>query len=60
MIKDPIVEEIHEIRRKRAEKYHYNLDEMFEALREAEKKSARQYVSFPPKRAKPELEQSHK
>ncbi len=47
---DPIIEEIHRIRQEHAEKFNYNLSEIFNDLKEQEKKSGRKFVSLPVKR----------
>jgi hypothetical protein len=60
MWKDPIVEEIHEIRRRRAEKYNYDARAIGKAIQEEQRKSGTKYVTFSPKRVKPKLEESHK
>ncbi len=52
MWQDPVVEEVRQIRDAFAAKYHYNLREMFEALKEMEDKNNRPTVSFPPRRIK--------
>jgi hypothetical protein len=43
---DPIVEEIHKIRKDFAEKFDYDVDAMFEDLRKKQAKSNRKIVSF--------------
>jgi hypothetical protein len=43
---DPIVEEIHKIRKEFAEKFDYNVDSMFEDLRKKQTESNRKIVSF--------------
>jgi hypothetical protein len=43
---DPIVEEIHKIRKEFAEKFDYNVDAMFEDLRKKQVESKRKIVSF--------------
>jgi Zn-dependent M16 (insulinase) family peptidase len=43
---DPIVEEIHKIRKEFAEKFDYNVDAMFEDLRKKQIESNRKIVSF--------------
>jgi len=49
MTKDPIVEEIHEIREEIAKRYNYDLDAIVEAMRRASAESGRQVVSLPPR-----------
>ncbi len=53
MWQDPIVAEVREIREAFAAKHHYNLREMYKALKEMEAKRNRPVVSFPPRRIKP-------
>jgi hypothetical protein len=43
---DPIVEEIHKIRKEFAEKFDYNVDAMYEDLRKKQLESNRKIVSF--------------
>jgi hypothetical protein len=43
---DPIIEEIHKIRKDFAEKFDYNVDAMFEDLRKKQADSNRKIVSF--------------
>lgn len=43
---DPIVEEIHKIRKEFAEKFDYDVDAMFEDLRKKQTQSKRKIVSF--------------
>ena len=43
---DPIVEEIHKIRKEFAEKFDYNVDAMFDDLRKKQVESKRKIVSF--------------
>ena len=53
MIDDPIVAEVRAIREAYAAKFNYDVHAMFEDLREQQRLSGRQYVSFPPKRIAP-------
>jgi len=50
MKNDPIIEEIHRIRQEHAEQFNYNISEIFNDLKEQEKKSGRKFVSLPVKR----------
>jgi len=50
MWNDPIVEEIHKIRSANAEKFHYDLRAIYNALKVHEKKNRRRVVSLPIKR----------
>ncbi len=50
MWNDPIVEELHKIRSANAEKFHYDLHAMYNALKAHEKKNRRRVVSLPIKR----------
>ncbi len=43
---DPIVEEIHKIREKHAEKFDYDIDAIFKDLQKKQSKSKRKIVSF--------------
>jgi len=52
-MRDPIVEEIRRIRHEHASKFHFDLDAIFEDLREKERKSGRNTVSLKPRPAKP-------
>ncbi len=49
---DPIVDEIHGIRREHAEKFNYNLLEIFDDLKKQEKRSGRKFISLPIRRGK--------
>jgi hypothetical protein len=51
MLTDPIIEEIHKIRDEHAKKFNYNLSEIFNDLKEQEKRSGKKFVSLPVKRA---------
>jgi hypothetical protein len=51
---DPIVEEIRKIRHAHAEKFNNDVAAIFEDYRRVAQESGRQYVSFPPRRIKPE------
>lgn len=50
MIKDPIVEEIHQTRRENAEKLNFSMEAIYQQFRALEKKSRLKQVSLPPKR----------
>ena len=50
-MKDPIVEEVREVRDSHAARFEYDLDAIFRDIKEKEKKSGCRYVSFPPRRA---------
>lgn len=50
---DPIVEEIHKIREEYAAKFDYDVDAMFEDLREKQSKSNHKIVSFAKDKEKP-------
>jgi len=49
MHKDPIVEEIRKYRRLHTKKHNNNLDQIFDALKESEKKSNRKTINFGPR-----------
>lgn len=53
MWRDPIVEEIRAIRDAYAKRFDYNLDAIFNDLKEEEAKSGKKFVTLPPKRIKP-------
>lgn len=48
---DPIVEEIRRIRQEHAARFNFDLDAIFEDLREKERQSKRKIVSRPPRPA---------
>ena len=52
-MRDPIVEEIRRIRREHAEKFNFDLDAIFEDLKEAQRKSGRKAVALEPRRPSP-------
>lgn len=54
-MKDPIVDEIRKHRQKHAENFNYDLDAIFEDLKEKEQKSNRKVISRPPRLPKPVL-----
>jgi hypothetical protein len=54
MYKDPIVEEIHRIRREHAETFNYDLHAICESLRKEQAASGHKVVSRPPRR--PDME----
>jgi len=47
MYKDPIVEELHEIRRKHAASFNYDLHAICESLRKAQESSGRNIITKP-------------
>jgi hypothetical protein len=47
---DPIVEEIHRIREEYAAQFDYDLERIYQDLKEQEARSGREFVSFAPKR----------
>ena len=49
---DPIVEEIRRIRQEHAARFNFDLDAIFEDLKEKERRSKRKMVSRPPKPAR--------
>lgn len=49
MSEDPIVEEVHKIRLAHAEKFDFDLKEIFNDLKQHEEKSQRKIVKFKPK-----------
>ena len=52
-MRDPIVEEIRRIRREHAEKSNFDLDAIFEDLKETQRQSGRKVVTLEPRRPKP-------
>ncbi|HEY7427806.1 MAG TPA: hypothetical protein VH682_26480 [Gemmataceae bacterium] len=50
---DPIVEEVRRVRDAHAARFHYDLDAIFRDIKEQEKKSGRQFVSFTPPGVEP-------
>lgn len=48
--RDPVERELHAIREEYARRFGYDVHAMFEDLREKQKRSGREVVSFPPKR----------
>ena len=46
MWEDPIIEELHHIREEHAAQFNYNLDAIFQDLKQKEKQSGLQYVSY--------------
>lgn len=52
MIRDSIVEELHQIRRAHAEEFKFDLNAICEDYRKQEKESKMRVVSLPPKRKK--------
>ncbi len=51
---DPIVDEVRRIRDAHAAKFNYDLDAIFQDIKEQEKKSGLKFVSFPPRPAEPD------
>lgn len=50
MWNDPIVEEVRKVREEHAARFDYDLERIFQDLKEQEKRSGRKVVSLPPKR----------
>lgn len=50
---DPIVDEVRRVRDAHAAEFHYDLDAIFQDIKEQEKKSGLHYVSYPPRRTDP-------
>ena len=50
---DPIVDEVRRIRDAHAAMFNYDLDAIFQDIKEQEKKSGLTFVSFPPRKAEP-------
>jgi hypothetical protein len=51
---DPIVEEVRKVRDALAARFNYDLNALFDHLKELERTSGRKYVSYPPKRLRAE------
>ncbi len=54
-MRDPIVEEIRRVRQEHAKRFGYDLDAIFEDLKEKERKSHRKIVSRKPRPVRPLL-----
>lgn len=52
-MRDPIVEEIRRIRHEHAKQFGFDLDAIFDDLKEKERTSKRKIVSLAPRRPKP-------
>jgi hypothetical protein len=50
MWEDPIVEEVRKVREAHAAQFNYDLQAIYQDLKEQEKKGGRTFVSYPPKR----------
>lgn len=50
MWNDPIVEEVRKIREEHATRFDYDLEKIFQDLKEQERKGGREVVSYPPRR----------
>ena len=50
---DPIVDEVRRVRDAHAAMFNYDLDAIFQDIKEQEKKSGLKFVSYPPRMAKP-------
>lgn len=50
---DPIVDEVRRVRDAHAARFNYDLDAIFQDIKEQEKKSGRTFVSFSPAKAEP-------
>lgn len=46
MWEDPIIQELHRIREEHAAQFNYNLDAIFQDLKQKEEQSGLQYVSY--------------
>ena len=51
---DPIVEEVRRVRDAHAAMFNYDLDAIFQDIKEQEKKSGQKFVTYPPRRTEPE------
>jgi len=52
---DPIVDEVRRVRDAHAAMFNYDLDAIFQDIKEQEKKSGLKSVSYPPRRTEPNL-----
>jgi hypothetical protein len=50
---DPIVDEVRRVRDAHAAMFNYDLDAIFQDIKEQEKKSGLKFVSYPPRRTGP-------
>ena len=50
---DPIVDEVRRVRDAHAAMFNYDLDAIFQDIKEQEKKSGLKFVSYPPRRTEP-------
>ena len=50
---DPIVDEVRRVRDAHAASFNYDLDAIFQDIKEQERKSGLQFVSYPPRQAAP-------
>jgi hypothetical protein len=50
---DPIVDEVRKVREAHASRFNYDLDAIFRAIKEQEKRSGRAFVSFPSRKVEP-------
>ena len=50
---DPIVDEVRRVRDAHAALFNYDLDAIFQDIKEQEKKSGLKFVSYPPRRTVP-------
>jgi hypothetical protein len=51
---DPIVDEIRRVRDAHAAMFNYDLDAIFQDIKEQEKKSGLKFVSYPPRKIEPD------
>ncbi|MBI3467881.1 MAG: hypothetical protein HY000_33150 [Planctomycetes bacterium] len=50
---DPIVDEVRRVRDAHAARFNYDLEAIFQDIKDQERKSGRKFVSFPPRKAEP-------
>jgi len=50
---DPIVDEVRRVRDAHAAMFNYDLDAIFQDIKEQEKRSGLKFVSYPPRRTEP-------
>jgi hypothetical protein len=51
---DPIVDEVRRVRDAHAAKFNYDLDAIFQDIKEQEKKSGLKFESYPPRKLEPD------
>jgi len=52
-VNDPIVDEVRKVRDAHAARFNFDLDAIFQDIKEQEKRSGHKFVSFPPRKLEP-------